>query len=158
MHGLLLLAQETYSQVEYFVERSVPLFYLYTCKILLLLMVRFSTLLPFKSPKEQELFMEEFLDFQLLDDKDKECGGVWDKATVVEEEGWQRYHRLDILWHHLSSMRGPDNALCFPWLSKISRLVLTVLHSNAQEEHIFSMVRKKQNSILIKLRSQRNPV
>ena len=65
-----------------------------------------------------------------------------DKATVVEEEDGQRYHRLDVLWHHLSSMHGPDNALRFPQLSKISHLVLTVLHSNAQKECTFSMVRK----------------
>ena len=108
-------------------------------------MVRFSTLLPFKSPKEQELLMEEFLDFQLLGDKDIPQD-VWDKATVVEEEDGQRYHRLDVLWYHLLSMRGPDNALRFPWLSKISRLVLTVPHPNTQEERIFSMMRKNKTA------------
>lgn len=116
----------SYSQVEYFVERSVPLFSL----LLLLLFTHCCLLGHYKSrswygrisslPAIGALLTKTYLNMsgrKLLDE--------------------QEYHRLDILWHDLSIMHGPDNALHFPCLSKISRLVLTVTHSTADGGCIF---------------------
>ena len=53
------------------------------------------------------------------------------------------YHRMDIIWHHISSTKAADGSLCFPQLSCVAKLVLVIPHSNAQEERMFSMVRNK---------------
>ena len=37
-----------------------------------------------------------------------------------------------------------ENALLFPYLWKVVRLVLTIPHSNAEEERVFSTVRKNK--------------
>lgn len=105
---------------------------------------RFSKLLPFESPQQQDLLMEEFVEFQLLSDEDIP-EDVWKKATVVEKDE-KTYHRMDVLWHHISTMRGPDKALRFTGLSKIGLLVMTIPHSNAEEERIFSMVKKNKTA------------
>ncbi len=104
---------------------------------------RFSTLLPFQSPQELDLLLE-FTEFQLMNDSDIPQD-VWEKATVVEDEE-HTYYRMDIVWHYISTLRAPDNALRFSRLSRIAMLVLIIPHSNAQEERVFSMVRKNKTA------------
>ena len=94
---------------------------------------------------ELDHLLEEFSGYQLLSDSDIPQG-VWKKATVVEDQGGITYHRLDILWHHLSMMKDPDGTHRFSRLAKIALLILSVPHSNAEEERIFSMVRKNKTS------------
>ena len=77
---------------------------------------------------------------------------MWEKATVVEDEE-SRYHQMDIVWHYIASMKMPDSALHFPHPSRIALLVLTKPHSNAEEEQLFSMVRKNKTAF----RSSLNP-
>ena len=86
---------------------------------------------------------EEFTEYQLLNDSDIP-EDIWRKATVVEEEDGSTYHRMDIIWQYLSTVRAPDNTLRFARLSNIAKLVLIVPHSNAEEERVFSMVRKNK--------------
>ena len=50
-------------------------------------------------------------------------------------------------------MKMPDSALHFPHPSRIALLVLTKPHSNAEEEQLFSMVRKNKTAF----RSSLNP-
>ena len=104
---------------------------------------RFKSLLPYSSPAELDNLLEEFREYQMLNDTDIP-EDVWRKATVVEEEGGPTYHRMDIIWHYLSTLRAPDNTLRFARLSNIAMLVLIVPHSNAEEERVFSMVRKNK--------------
>ncbi|KAL5489186.1 hypothetical protein EMCRGX_G018251 [Ephydatia muelleri] len=113
----------TFSQVEYFVQR-------------------FGELLPFTPARELELLQEEFTDYQLLM-HDAIPSDVWNKA-VTDEDEHTTYHRMDIVWHHLSSLKAPDGNPRFNRLSKIAKVVLVIPHSNAQEERIFSMVRKNK--------------
>ena len=80
------------SQVEYFVER-------------------FNTSLPHGSPQDLDHLMQEFAQDQLLEDSDIPQD-VWEKATIVEKED-NTYCRMDIVWHHISAMRDPDNTLRF---------------------------------------------
>ena len=70
---------------------------------------------------------------------------IWDKATVAVDEG-QNYHRMDVLWHYLSTLKAADNSFRFPRLTSVAKLVLTIPHSNAQEERLFSMVRKNKTA------------
>ena len=53
---------------------------------------------------------------------------------------------MDVLWHHLSSLRYADNSLRFPRLTRVGKVVLTIPHSNAEEERLFSMVRKSKTA------------
>ena len=88
--------------------------------------------------------MEEFTEYQLLEDEDIPQD-VWEKATVVENEG-NTYYRMDTVWHHVSTMRAPDSTLRFARLSQVVMLILVIPHSNAEEERVFSMVRKNKTA------------
>ena len=54
------------------------------------------------------------------------------------------YYRQDVLWQHLSTLKSSDGRNVFRRLSKVAMLVLLIPHSNADEERIFSMVRKNK--------------
>ena len=60
--------------------------------------------------------------------------------TVAVEKG-QADHRMDVLWHYLSSVRAADNSFRFARLTSVAKLVLTIPYSNNQEETLFFMVR-----------------
>ena len=74
---------------------------------------RFNSLLPYESPQQLDGLLEEFIDFQLLQDHDIPPT-VWEQATVVvDTDSGNTYHRMDIIWHYLSHMRSPDHTLRF---------------------------------------------
>ena len=96
--------------------------------------------MPFSSHSELTQLAEEFVDYQLLREEDIPQR-VWDKAKV-EEDGDK--HRMDVLWHYFSTLKSGDGRQRFKQLSNIAMLVLTIPHSNADEERVFSMVRKNK--------------
>ena len=61
--------------------------------------------------------------------------------------------RMDIVWYFLAGTKHADGREWFPRLSKVAEIVLSIPHSNAGEERIFSMVRKNKTD----LRSSPNP-
>ena len=67
------------------------------------------------------------------------------KELAREKEGSSRL-RPDIVWGHLQEMTTPDGRKRFPILSKVALLVLTIPHSNAGEERVFSMIEKNLTS------------
>ena len=112
----------------------------------LTLLCRYNNLLPFQSAREHDCLFEEFTEFQLLND-DTIPKDIWDKATVTDGENEEhRYFRMDILWNYMSTLRTPDHSLRFKRLCKIAKLVLLIPQSNAEEERVFSMVRKNKIS------------
>ena len=53
--------------------------------------------------------------------------------------------KLDSLWSFIRQMNDhAENALLFPRLWKVVRFILTIPHSNAGEERVFSIVRKNK--------------
>ena len=82
--------------------------------------------------------------YQLLQEEEvpKE---IWDKALVRDDDD-KHYHRMDIIWNFLSDKKLPDGSLCFKRLSSISKLILVLPHSNAEEERLFSIVRKNKTA------------
>lgn len=87
---------------------------------------------------------QEFVDYQLLCDSDIPQT-IWDKAKVrPTEEGEDAHYRMDVIWHYLSTLKSGDGRLRFTRLSKVAMLILTIPHSNAEEERVFSMVRKNK--------------
>ena len=107
-------------------------------------MYRYANLLPFGSPHELDELLEERIDFQLLSDDDIPST-VWEKASISLDDGARAtYHRLDLIWHHLSTMKAPDGTHRFNRLCLIAKLVMVIPHSNEQEERVFSMIRKNK--------------
>ena len=79
---------------------------------------------------------EQFLNYQMLAVEDipqtvKECSGL--------QEGDP--YRVDILWGYLRDVKKPGtNEFEFNLLFKIAGIVMTIPHSNAGEERIFSLI------------------
>ena len=111
--------------------------------IITLFPYRYPHLLPYSSEELSNL-SEEIIEFQLLND-DKIPAAVWEDALVRSDEYQDvSYYRQDILWQHLSTLKSSDGRNVFKMLSKVAMLVLLIPHSNADEERIFSMVRKNK--------------
>ena len=109
-------------------------------------MFRFSNLLPFKSPKELDALLEEFINYKLLV-QDNVPSSIWKESLVVTDESSDvTHHRADVIWHYLSTHKAPDGSFFFSRLSQVAKLVLLIPHSNATEERIFSMVRKNKTA------------
>ena len=68
---------------------------------------------------------------------------IWEAALVCEKNDIH-YHRMDVIWAYLSSLKNPDGSLKFPKLSQIALLILVIPHSNAEEEKVFSMINKNK--------------
>ncbi len=81
----------------------------------------------------------------LLMEKEEIPQRVWDSALNSEGEG-QEYHRLDVLWTFLRSAKNPDVMPRFLRLGAVAEIVLVLPHSNAQEERVFSMMRKNKTA------------
>ena len=108
--------------------------------------LRFSALLPFDSPSEFDALMKEFIAYQLLEDK-AISEKVWCEAALTEKvESAVVHHCSDVIWNYLLKVHGPDEALCFKRLSKIAKLILILPHSHAEEEWVFSMIRKNRTA------------
>lgn len=93
------------------------------------------------NPEDLESLQEEFVDYQTLPDREIR-DDVWKKGSV--KDGSTTYFRPDILWAFLSTMKfSITGQLRFKHLSRVAILVLTLPHSNADEERVFSFI--KQN-------------
>ena len=103
---------------------------------------RYPNLLPFKEPSEFDSLTEEFNEYQLLRDSDI-------PDHVIESCKTDRGDlKLDSLWSFIGEMKDHvENAL--HW--KFVRLILTVPRSNAEEERVFSIVRKNKTCFWLTL-------
>ena len=69
---------------------------------------RFCQVLPFTSQSELTKVAEEFVDYQLLTDEDIPQI-IWTKAKVEpNQEDGDEYHRMDVIWQYLSTMKSGD--------------------------------------------------
>ena len=68
---------------------------------------------------------------------------IWQSAVVVEDKD-TRHYRMDVIWSHMKTMKYPDGSTMFQKLAQITLLVLTLPHSNAEEERVFSLVTKNK--------------
>ena len=57
-----------------------------------------------------------------------------------------KYYRVDILWDYISRIKDCIGKHRFDILFKIVKLALTLLHSNASEERVFSIVHKNKTT------------
>ena len=60
--------------------------------------------------------------------------------------------KLDSLWSFIGQIRDhAEIAFLFPRLWKVVRLILTIPHSNAEEERVFSIIRKNKTCFRARL-------
>lgn len=97
---------------------------------------RYSTIFPSGMNK----LSEQFLAYQLLVEEDI-------PSTVKESAGLSQedYFRVDILWSYLKSVNKPGSSEYeFDLLFKVAEVIMTIPHSNAGEEQIFSLINKNK--------------
>lgn len=108
---------------------------------------RFSKLLPYSDTKSQEQLFEQFTQYQIMQDSAIPTY-VWDDAKVlVKNEGEEQvvYYRMDVLWAYLASKKDLiTGQLSFSLLANVAKLVLTLPHSNADEEQVFCLIRQNK--------------
>ena len=83
---------------------------------------------------------EQFLNYQLLSEADipKEA-----KANIDLSE--EHLYGVDVLWGFLRGVKKPGtNSFEFDLLFKVAEVVMMILHSNAGEERIFSLINKNK--------------
>ena len=54
--------------------------------------------------------------------------------------------RIDIVWKRISQMTSADGAKQFKRLFPITKLIVSLLHSNAGEERLFSVVKRNKTA------------
>jgi len=104
----------------------------------------FHNLLNF-TPAQTDKLQEEFTMYQLLD-RSVIPDTIWQQALVREDgEGDDRkqYFRMDVIWAYLMGLKSNDGTLAFELLSRVAKVVLVIPHSNAGEEHVFSLIKSK---------------
>ena len=107
---------------------------------------RYPNLLPFEEPSEFDSLTEEFNEYQLLRDSD-----IPDHVTESCKTD-RGDLKLDSLWSFIAHMKDrTENALLFPCLWKVVRLIFAIPHSNAEEERVFSIVSKNKNCFRARL-------
>ena len=106
-------------------------------------MEHFSELLPYSNVKSQELLFVQFTQFQTVQDSSIPIH-IWNDAKVQKKDsdrGTVEYHRMDILWAYLDSVKDAVTGQpAYSVLAKVAKLVLTLPHSNADEERVFSLI------------------
>ena len=83
---------------------------------------------------------EQFLAYQLLSEDDI-------PASVKESTGLdpEKPFRVDTLWTYLKGVKKPGTRECeFDLLFSVAEVVMTIPHSNAGEERIFSLINKNK--------------
>lgn len=97
-------------------------------------------MLNYSSAFELNKLENEFLQYQLMSESDIP-EHIWQSAVAFEDED-TRHHRMDIIWSHMKTMKHPDGTSMFSKLVNVALLVLTLPHSNAEEEWVFSLITK----------------
>ena len=83
---------------------------------------------------------EQFLKYQLLS-PDEIPPAVKQTSGLSEEDP----HRVDVLWGYLRDVKKAGSSVHkFDILFKVAEVVMTILHSNAGEEQIFSYINKNK--------------
>ena len=85
-------------------------------------------------PKLLNTLEEEFMEYQAVVKGDVPHY-IWDEAFIKDTSQPDHYH-MDMGWDYLQQR--------FPLLTEIALAILVVPHSNAADERVFSMIKKKK--------------
>ena len=110
--------EKNFLSVEYFVHRYPSIF----------------------SDIDVDRLSEEFFNYQTLS-SDAIPKSVKESVNLEDKDP----HRIDVLWGYLKGIKEPGtNDLRFGLLFKVAEVVMTIPHSNAGEERIFSLISKNK--------------
>ena len=108
---------------------------------------KYSSILQLNGPEDFDKLHDEFIAYQLFQVSDIP-DSIWKEAEIRvddnEESKRSTIHRMDVIWGYLSTCTLCDGTLRFAHLSKVACLVLLIPHSNAEEERVFSMIKKNK--------------
>ena len=71
---------------------------------------------------------------------------MWESALVLATEEEIRHYRMDVVWGYLGSMKSANSTIKLLRLSRVAQLVLTLQHSNAEDERVFSLINKNKTN------------
>ena len=77
---------------------------------------------------------QEFHEFQLLEETKIPKSPLNEKYPDMAD-------RIDIVWNRIGEMTSADGTKRFKRLFPIAKIILSLPHSNAEEERLFSMVK-----------------
>ena len=113
--------EKTFLSVQYFVQRYPEIF-------------------PEASERSMDQLNEQFLAYQLLSEED-----IPSKVKGSAGLSANDPHRVDVLWGYLRCVKKPGSSTYeFDLLFKVAEVVMTIPHSNAGEERIFSLINKNK--------------
>ena len=97
---------------------------------------------------DTDTVFEEFVDYQTLWDEDIDQE-AWKEAKVIDKTNGGDdevfHYRADVLWWYTANMKVPGSQLKrFKNLFLVAEIILVLPHSNAEEERLFSIVRKNR--------------
>ena len=100
--------------------------------------LRFTNVLGLDEEK-LELLYEQFYDYKTINDA-KLPKETYEEALLLgTSDGHNKEYRLDVIWYYLRKMRSPVGPnYRFKLLLEVSRIVLTIPHSSAGTERVFS--------------------
>ena len=82
---------------------------------------------------------QEFHEFQLLEETEIPKSPLNEKYPDMAD-------RIYIVWNRIGEMTSADSTKRFKRLFPIAKLTLTLPHSNAEEERLFSMVKRNKTA------------
>ena len=111
--------EKTFTSVEYFVVKYPHIF----------------------PDMDLERLSEQFLNYKMLMEEDIPAEV---KELAKSEEDYPHY-QVDILWGYLKGVKKPGtNSLEFDLLFRVAEVIMTIPHSNAEEERIFPLMNKNK--------------
>ena len=87
---------------------------------------------------EMDELQQEFHDFKLL-------GETEIPKSPLNEKYPNMADRIDIVWNRIGEMISADGTKRLKRLFPISKLIISLPHSNAEEERLFYMVKQNKN-------------
>ena len=82
---------------------------------------------------------EEFLLLQSITLQDFDDSQLSEATIETDEDGDAKTYRIDILWHRLFKKKiAGISKSNFETLFKLGKVVFSIVHSNAEEESLFS--------------------
>ena len=89
---------------------------------------------------DMDRLSEEFFNYQMLS-SDSVPKSVKESVNLKDEDP----HCVDKLWGHLRGLKEPGmNDILFGLLFKVAEVLMTIPHSNAGVERIFSLINKNK--------------
>ena len=97
---------------------------------------------------ETDSLRDEFDDYKTLTDEEvniESCSVDIEYKDSLGNMVKKKDYKMDMIWGNIGHLKlsGPEGVRRFGLLTKVASIPLAIPHSNADEERIFSSVRKK---------------